>query len=84
MPRANRHYLPGHIWHITHRYRRNFVQTVQAVQSLRSVQTVEEGNGLLSECVIDAVTCIGFSSEETLRFVRARLCGDVQPRSSFG
>ena len=19
MPRANRHYLPGHIWHITHR-----------------------------------------------------------------
>ncbi len=20
MPRTNRHYLPGHIWHITHRY----------------------------------------------------------------
>ncbi len=22
MPRANRYFLPGHVWHITHRYHR--------------------------------------------------------------
>ena len=40
---ANRYFLPDHIWHIIHRYRRNFVQDVQivpAVQALRSVQIV--------------------------------------------
>ena len=26
MPRANRHYLPGHVWHITHRcHRKQFL-----------------------------------------------------------
>jgi hypothetical protein len=26
MPRANRHFLPGHVWHITHRcYQTKFV-----------------------------------------------------------
>jgi hypothetical protein len=43
MPRANRHFLPGHVWHITHRCDRKFVQDVQVVQPLRSVQIVEEG-----------------------------------------
>ena len=26
MPRANRHFLPGHVWHITHRcHRKSFL-----------------------------------------------------------
>ena len=26
MPRANRHFLPGHVWHITHRcHRKEFL-----------------------------------------------------------
>jgi hypothetical protein len=29
MPRANRHFLRGHVWHITHRCRWWLVQTVQ-------------------------------------------------------
>ena len=40
MPRANRHFLPGHIWHITHQRRR--VSIVSDVQPLRSDQAVEE------------------------------------------
>jgi putative transposase len=25
MPRANRYFLPGHIWHITHRYQKQLL-----------------------------------------------------------
>jgi hypothetical protein len=32
MPRANRHFLPGYIWHITHRVTKKFVQNVPIVQ----------------------------------------------------
>jgi hypothetical protein len=41
MPRANRHFLPGHIWHITHRCHRKLVQ---AVQPLRSFNTAASSN----------------------------------------
>ena len=37
MPRANRHFLPGYIWHITHSVTKKFVQNVPVVQPLRSV-----------------------------------------------
>jgi hypothetical protein len=40
MPRADCHFLPGHVWRIIHRYRRKIVQNVQVVQSLRSVQHI--------------------------------------------
>jgi hypothetical protein len=39
MPRANRHFLPGYVWHITHLMQET-VPTVQVVQSLRFVQNV--------------------------------------------
>jgi hypothetical protein len=32
MPRANRHFLPGHVRHITHRVTKKFVQNVPIVQ----------------------------------------------------
>jgi hypothetical protein len=38
MPHANPHFLPGHVWHITHRCPGKFVQNVPVVQPLRSVQ----------------------------------------------
>jgi hypothetical protein len=41
MPRANRHFLPGYIWHITHRVTKKFVQNVPVVQPLRSVQNLQ-------------------------------------------
>src|SRR6266498_1478822 len=44
MPRANRHFLPGYIWHITHRVAKKFVQNVPVVQPLRSVQDVVQSN----------------------------------------
>jgi hypothetical protein len=40
MARANRYFLPDHIWHITHRVAKKFVQNVPVVQPLRSVQAV--------------------------------------------
>jgi hypothetical protein len=40
MPRANRHFLPGYIWHIT--IIAQPVPIVPIVQPLRSVQAVEE------------------------------------------
>src|SRR6266545_6618870 len=69
MPRANRHFLPGHVWHITHRVTKKFVQNVPIVQPLRSVQAVEEGEPrelpLLSDRVIGAVICTGFSKQRS-------------------
>ena len=44
MPRANRHFLPGYIWHITHRVAKKFVQNVPVVQPLRSVQDIVQSN----------------------------------------
>jgi hypothetical protein len=34
MPRANRHFLPGHVWHINHRYPGTFVPIVPMVRRL--------------------------------------------------
>jgi hypothetical protein len=46
MPRANRHFLPGHVWHITHRCQRENRQTaVQKfkVQGFKSLQRYVPG-----------------------------------------
>jgi hypothetical protein len=40
MPRANRHFLPGHVWHITHRYPRKVCskRSSRSIATLRSTQ----------------------------------------------
>jgi len=67
MLRANRHFLPGHLSHITHRCQRKFVQNVQAVQSLRSVQDVwgERKLPRFSRLVTGAAICVGFSKQRS-------------------
>jgi hypothetical protein len=54
MPRANRYFLPGHVWHITHQYSSPFqwfdtltMNGILDVQSLRSVQNVQSR----TECI---------------------------------
>jgi hypothetical protein len=47
MPRANRYFLPGHVWHITHQCRSQFqwfdeLTTNGIFQPLRSVPAVKE------------------------------------------
>jgi len=85
MPRASRHFLPGYVWHITHRYPGKFVPNVQVVrrahheriysQPLRSVQAVDEDGSdeflELSEWVTGAVICTGCSGKEAFRSSRA-------------
>jgi hypothetical protein len=57
MPRANRHFLPGHVWHITHRYHGRFVPNVQVVQSLRFVPVLTfEGPYVFGRCrLVEAI-----------------------------
>ncbi len=42
MPRANRYFLPGYVWHITTNAEASSI--VQTVQPLRSVQNVLQAN----------------------------------------
>jgi hypothetical protein len=88
MPRANRYFLPDHIWHITHRYRRNFVQDVQVVQSPGSspgsVQNVQSRNSEAKKrfglCVFDYV----MTSNHIHLLVKDMYSCAVRPASSKG
>jgi len=53
MPRANRHFLPGHVWHITHRcHQRKFLLKF-ARDRRRYLYWVFEAKKRLSLCVLD-------------------------------
>jgi hypothetical protein len=74
MPRANRYFLPGHIWHITH-LNSSPVPNVQAVQSLRFVQDVDEDDSDMNfqsyrKTRSAPLFALVVRSEEALRFVR--------------
>jgi putative transposase len=53
MPRANRHFLPGYIWHITHRcHQRKFLLKF-ARDRRRYVRWVFEAKKWFGLCVLD-------------------------------
>jgi putative transposase len=53
MPRANRHFLPGHVWHITHRcHQRKFLLKF-ARDRRRYLHWVFEANKRFGLCVLD-------------------------------
>jgi len=55
MPRANRHYLPGHIWHITHRcHQRKFLLKF-ARDRRRYLHWVFEARKWFGLCVLDYI-----------------------------
>jgi putative transposase len=72
MPRANRYFLPGYVWHVTHRCRGKFVPIVPVVQSLRFVQDVDEDN------------IVGISREIGMRDRRRYLLWVFEAKKRFG
>jgi hypothetical protein len=76
MLRANRQFLPGHVWHITH-LRSRPVTIVPIVQPLRSVQIVEEGGrqnsvpldlSINGRPVLPIDSCLGRLGESFIHF----------------
>jgi hypothetical protein len=70
MPRANRHFLPGYVWHITHRcHRKNFLLKFEA----GGMYALREGSEAYGS---------NFAGEsEALRFENARFW-DESPEST--
>ena len=55
MPRANRHFLPGHVWHITHRcHQRKFLLKF-ARDRRRYLHWVFEAKQRFGLCVLDYI-----------------------------
>ena len=51
MPRANRHFLPGYVWHITHRcHRKSFLLKFARDRRAYLHWVLEAGNALSSGC----------------------------------
>ena len=98
MPRANRHFLPGHVCHSSMQQPVPIVpiacpESYRRVQSLRYVQNVQRRNPfkrlkvqkLLDVCARQApLPALGFRGQETLWSISAQLYGDIQPHPSLG
>jgi hypothetical protein len=77
MPNANRHFLPGYVWHITHRCKKAVSnrskcsnRSIAALRSRRLIK-IKIRSSANSEAAIGSPIGAGFRSEEALRFIGA-------------
>jgi hypothetical protein len=63
MPRANRHFLPGYVWHITHRcHRKSFLLKFGRDRRSYLHWILEAKNALVFRCSITRLHPITFTS----------------------
>jgi hypothetical protein len=73
MPRANRYFLPGHVWHITHRWHRLLVQVVQSLCYVQAVSGASNfGNSQMRNTVFDFHATTPFDFFSAMYFLMAR------------
>ena len=48
MPRANRYFLPGHVWHITHRcHKKEFLLKFQKTENVGATGSLRQKNAMV-------------------------------------
>ena len=88
MPRANRHFLPGYLWHITHQRCSQF-QSFQSFNRCAPFKTFIAGTSVKNPRPTITEVCAGpaplsalaLRSKEAVRSLGTGLHGDIQPRS---
>src|SRR5262245_18886878 len=76
MPRANRHFLPSHIWHITHRAQESLFQSFQSFNRFAPFKPLSRETDkipLLRNARSAPLFALDFRGKKTLRSVRAQL-----------
>ncbi len=79
MPRANRYFVPGYVWHITHRCHKQDFLLKFASDRRTCVRWLFEAKKRFGLCVLDYIV----TSNQIHLFAKDSGCGEI-PGSLFG